>query len=427
MSRTPGAAVASNPARILLADDDSSHRTVVAGYMKRAGFDVLEARNGKETLDYAVRAMPDAVVLEINLPDIRGHEVCQKLKTDPRMSSVPVVHLATSYTQNDQALLRSGADAYLNKPVEPQALVASIESLLRLRKAEAQLQEKVQLHRAVIDTLPGEIAIVSEEGLILDANRAWLEAIPEVDGLPRGAVGSSYIEALDAAARKGNASARELLAALNGLSQLPAAKRGSFTHEAIEATLPPRHFLVRIDALRDLNRALLMVTRVDISELRRAQKAEAQAREASIQFERRQQELAVMRSLSRAPQPLISAMSQEFERWVREFAQSLEMAGERRLFKVERPITAQLQRITGQMGGLGAGPQDIVDVYGAALKQVLSRVPREKFDLYVEEGRMLLLEAMGLLALTYRQQQGLQLNLEKACRSAAKCGRPGER
>src|SRR5205823_14429523 len=106
------------------------------------GFQVEEAATGNQTLQKAATGLFSLVILDVNLPDLSGFEVCRLLRSDPRTSYWPIVHLsATSVAPKFQVQgLEGGADAYLTQPIEPEILVATVRSLLRVRRAEEALR-----------------------------------------------------------------------------------------------------------------------------------------------------------------------------------------------------------------------------------------------------------------------------------------------
>jgi signal transduction histidine kinase len=134
---------------VLNVDDYPPARHARTSVLRRAGFAVREATTGTEALQ-AVTVEPLALVLlDVHLPDMSGFEVCRRIKTDPTTAAIPVLHLSSMYVEpSDTARgLEGGADAYLIEPVDPAVLVASVNALLRLRRAEEALREAVGSER----------------------------------------------------------------------------------------------------------------------------------------------------------------------------------------------------------------------------------------------------------------------------------------
>jgi signal transduction histidine kinase len=138
-----------SPPVILHVEDNESVRYAIAKVLRRAGFAVEEATTGEEGLQRA-RESPELVLLDVKLPDMSGFDVCKLLKSDHETSSIPVLHLTSTYGSSEHlaAGLEGGADGYLTHPVEPVVLVATIRALLRARAAERQVQELLRREAA---------------------------------------------------------------------------------------------------------------------------------------------------------------------------------------------------------------------------------------------------------------------------------------
>jgi signal transduction histidine kinase len=110
--------------------------------LKQAGFEVLEATTGSQTLKLVAEHKPAVVLLDVNLPDMHGFEVCRRIRTDPSLASTTILHISASSIQEQQQVhgLNTGADGYLIEPLDPQVLVATIKAYLRVRQAEAALR-----------------------------------------------------------------------------------------------------------------------------------------------------------------------------------------------------------------------------------------------------------------------------------------------
>src|SRR3954465_8229683 len=106
---------------ILNVDDNEGCRYAVSRILELNDFDVKEAATGADALRIACAEQPDLVLLDINLPDLNGYEVCRRLKAEPETARIPVLHITASYlTPADMARgLESGAENYLVEPVEP--------------------------------------------------------------------------------------------------------------------------------------------------------------------------------------------------------------------------------------------------------------------------------------------------------------------
>jgi signal transduction histidine kinase len=142
------------PATVLLVDDSPINRRLVGTWLRHAGFEVIEAENGTQALELVSTTSPDLVVLDVNLPDMNGLEVCRRIKADPGLRGLPVLHTsATSILSEDRIeALEGGADAYLTTPVPAGEFLAVARSLLRLRRAENEREaaraEAVAANRA---------------------------------------------------------------------------------------------------------------------------------------------------------------------------------------------------------------------------------------------------------------------------------------
>jgi CheY-like chemotaxis protein len=118
--------------QILIVDDYPGARYLRSRILSEAGYEVLEAGSGTEALNMARAATPSLILLDVNLPDISGLEVCERLKQDPATASIPVIQITGAWlSENDrQQGLSSGADAYLVEPVDDVTLLRSVVNLI---------------------------------------------------------------------------------------------------------------------------------------------------------------------------------------------------------------------------------------------------------------------------------------------------------
>jgi PAS domain S-box-containing protein len=165
-------------ATILNVDDDDAARYATTRVLRAAGYEVIEAANGRDTLRLAKRN-PDLVVLDVNLPDIDGFEVCRRIKSDPTTSMIPVVHLSATYQDENSKVtgLESGADGYLTHPVEPKVLVAYVRALLRTREAEAHVTAAARQWGVTFDAMNDDVCLVDKKQKILRCNAAMTKLL----------------------------------------------------------------------------------------------------------------------------------------------------------------------------------------------------------------------------------------------------------
>lgn len=163
---------------ILVVDDSKTVRQGTVRILEEAGFAVREAGSGAEALRAAAER-PDLIVLDINMPDISGFEVCRILKANSSTRHIPVLHLtATFLSLRDKiAGLESGADGYLTQPVDQSELIVTIKFLLRMKRAEDALRESeaefrrlsMEFH-GLLDAIPDSLTLQDRGLKILWAN-----------------------------------------------------------------------------------------------------------------------------------------------------------------------------------------------------------------------------------------------------------------
>src|SRR5947207_15046578 len=126
-------------AGVLLVEDEENLASLVAAYLEQEGYRVVSVGTGAEALQAVEQQPMRLVVLDLNLPDMDGLDVCRQIRI---RSSVPIVMLTARDEEADRlAGLGAGADAYIRKPFSPRELVARMKAVLR--RAEPHTEEQV--------------------------------------------------------------------------------------------------------------------------------------------------------------------------------------------------------------------------------------------------------------------------------------------
>lgn len=117
---------------ILIVDDEHDLVELVGYNLRKAGFEVAVAFNGREALHCIDRRLPDLVLLDVMLPELSGTEVASRLRSNPQTSAIPIIMITAKGEEVDQVVgLTAGADDYIAKPFSMKILIARIYALLR--------------------------------------------------------------------------------------------------------------------------------------------------------------------------------------------------------------------------------------------------------------------------------------------------------
>lgn len=174
--------------KILIADDDMSMRLLLAGYLRRLGYEITETENGEDALKAALAAQFDCFIFDVTMPGMNGLELLRRLRD--RDVQTPALFLTAHDDINDKvAGFEAGADDYLAKPFEPRELEVRVEALLRRTGRGAEREgadrERMEIGELVIDkrrhevTRGGELVDLTPlefqilERLASEPGRAW--------------------------------------------------------------------------------------------------------------------------------------------------------------------------------------------------------------------------------------------------------------
>jgi DNA-binding response OmpR family regulator len=144
---------------VLIIDDERELRTMLSSYLKKEGFETLEAADGPQGLEFATKAEPDLIILDVGLPGIDGFEVLRRLR---QRSDVPVIMLTARSEEMDRVVgLTVGADDYVTKPFSPREVSARITAILRrssmaTRSGEDE-EQALRFEGLIIDSAKREV------------------------------------------------------------------------------------------------------------------------------------------------------------------------------------------------------------------------------------------------------------------------------
>jgi two-component system alkaline phosphatase synthesis response regulator PhoP len=153
----------SGQARILVVDDDPDILEFLSYNLKKEGYEVREAPNGKVALQVAPTFRPDLILLDVMMPEMDGITTCQELRKMSSLRNVFIVFLTARIEEYSEiAGFSAGADDYITKPIKPGALLSRIKAILKRQGGEPN-QAILKLGDLVIDKNSYEIAYKGEK------------------------------------------------------------------------------------------------------------------------------------------------------------------------------------------------------------------------------------------------------------------------
>jgi PAS domain S-box-containing protein len=193
----------SPPPKILVVDDNPATLYATTRVLKAAGFHVFEAETGEAAITLAEKEPVDLVVLDVNLPDIDGFEVCRRLRGFEPLARTPVIHLSATFVRDTDKVqgLQGGADGYLTHPVEPPVLIATVNAFLRAQEADRARRQRDLEFKAIFERALNGIALINNDLQFVDVNPAMCEILRS----PREAIVSRSVIDLTPAERRDEA------------------------------------------------------------------------------------------------------------------------------------------------------------------------------------------------------------------------------
>jgi PAS domain S-box-containing protein len=164
--------------KIVVIDDNPATLYSTTRILETGSFQVRSYGTGLDGLN-AVDSSVDALVVDINLPDIDGIEIVRRLRAGPETSALPIIHLTATKVEDEDRVegLDAGSDAYLTHPVHPQVLLATVRTLLRARNAEAAKRRSEVNFRRIFDQATCGLAVLDRDLNFVDANPEMLHLL----------------------------------------------------------------------------------------------------------------------------------------------------------------------------------------------------------------------------------------------------------
>jgi two-component system phosphate regulon response regulator PhoB len=151
-------------ARILVVEDEQDLQRVLEYNLRQAGHEPISALRGRDAFDLVRTRRPDAIILDLMLPDISGTEICRALKADPATRTIPVIMLTARGEEIDRVVgFELGADDYVVKPFSVRELLLRVQAVLRRGTVEPQEEPAGRV----------EFGVLTFDRA---AHRAWVEA-----------------------------------------------------------------------------------------------------------------------------------------------------------------------------------------------------------------------------------------------------------
>ncbi|ARN56463.1 response regulator [Sedimentisphaera salicampi] len=149
--------------RVLIVDDNAGNLSVVAGLVSKMGYEIILAQTGKEGIMSAKKYSPDAVLLDIMMPDKDGYEVCKVLRTLPQTKDVPIIFLTAKLQEDgiDKAFDSGGTD-YLTKPYSSNVLLARLKTHIDnsvLKKNTLELKDKLKVQNQFLENIYEDVEV----------------------------------------------------------------------------------------------------------------------------------------------------------------------------------------------------------------------------------------------------------------------------
>jgi two-component system, sensor histidine kinase and response regulator len=159
-------------ATIMVVDDNPANLKLLERMLAQAGYGVRSFSRGRPALVSAALNPPDLILLDINMPELTGYEVCERLKSDDKLAPIPVIFLsALNQTDDKVKALRCGGVDYISKPFEFEEMKARVETHITLRRLQRALQSQNERLEEAVAARTAELAEANQRLRILDRSK----------------------------------------------------------------------------------------------------------------------------------------------------------------------------------------------------------------------------------------------------------------
>ena len=160
-------------ANILIVDDDAANLKLLEDMLRQQGYEVYSFPRGRLALAAAEQKPPDLILLDINMPEMNGYELCERLKSSAALSDIPVIFLsALSEIEDKLKAFQYGAVDYLSKPFRFEEVNARVETHLKLHDLQRALKRQNERLEEAVATRTQELAEANQRLTILDRSKS---------------------------------------------------------------------------------------------------------------------------------------------------------------------------------------------------------------------------------------------------------------
>jgi two-component system alkaline phosphatase synthesis response regulator PhoP len=168
--------------KILLVDDEPDIIEIVGYNLKKEGYEVSTAENGKDAIKVAKKELPDLIILDVMMPEMDGMETCYQMRNIPSLKNTLIAFLTARGEDYSQiAGFDAGADDYITKPVKPRVLISKVKAILRRKGGSAAEEQDIEVGNISIDR---ERYLIKKEGEEINLPKKEFELLSLLMGKP---------------------------------------------------------------------------------------------------------------------------------------------------------------------------------------------------------------------------------------------------